>query len=66
MVPVVGAVKTPRSIPLSQGLTVTKAIEAAGGFGDFANSHHVGLFRGREGRFYLVDVRGGTAKEAGC
>jgi hypothetical protein len=39
------------------GLTVSQAIEAAGGFGDFADSRHVGVWKNESGTFLIVDVR---------
>jgi hypothetical protein len=57
VISVVGGVRNPHTIPVTERLTVSKAIEIAGGFGDFANRPRVGLWRPKEGQFSTVDVR---------
>lgn len=57
VISVVGGVLNPHTIPAIEGLTVSKAIEMAGGFVDFANRRKVGLWRPKEGQFSTVDVR---------
>ncbi len=56
-VAVIGRVEKPRTIEPRQGLTLTKALEESGGFADFADSRHVGIWKNGEGRFIAVNVR---------
>ena len=51
------------TIPPRAGLTVSQAIEAAGGFGDFADARHVGLWKNESGTFLTVDVRAVQKKD---
>jgi protein involved in polysaccharide export with SLBB domain len=69
LVTVAGAIKRPGrefvfTLPVRPGLTVSQAIDAAGGFGDWADSRHVGLWKDAEGAFVTVDVRAFLKKEA--
>ncbi len=50
-----GAVKTPGRIPFTPDLTIMSAINAAGGFNDFADQRKVRWVH--EGRVEMVDVR---------
>ena len=53
---VVGRVTRPGRVPGIK-MTLTKAIEAAGGFATFADRQHVGIWKNAEGRFLVVDER---------
>jgi hypothetical protein len=57
VISVIGAKQNPHTIPPAQGLTVSKAIELAGGFPDFADRRKVGVWRPKEARFFRVDVK---------
>ena len=57
VISVIGAKQNPYTIPPTQGLTVSKAIELAGGFPDFAERRRVGVWRAKEARFFKVDVK---------
>jgi hypothetical protein len=57
LISVFGAVRNPHTIPPAEGLTVSKAIEMAGGFPDFANRRRVGVWRPKDGRYFTVDVK---------
>ena len=50
-----GAVRTPARIPFTEDMTLLTAINAAGGFNDFADQKRVRLLRGSEAKIY--DVR---------
>jgi protein involved in polysaccharide export with SLBB domain len=50
-----GAVRTPGRIPFTEDLTMLAAINAAGGFNDFADQKRVRLLRGNEAK--VCDVR---------
>jgi protein involved in polysaccharide export with SLBB domain len=50
-----GAVRTPGRVPFTEDLTLLTAINAAGGFNDFADQRHVRLLRGDKVKLY--DVR---------
>ena len=56
VISVLGAVRNPQSVPPAEGLTVSKAIEIAGGFGDFANRRTVKVWKPKEGRYFTVNV----------
>lgn len=45
---VTGAVRTPRSLPYRQGMTVLDAILEAGGINDFASPNRTKLYRGKK------------------
>jgi len=55
LVNVGGAVRTPMRVPFTEDLTLLTAINAAGGFNDFADQKHVRLLRGSKVKVY--DVR---------
>lgn len=50
-----GEVRQQNQYTYSAGLTVLKAISAAGGFTDYANKHRVQLTRGISGAKYVID-----------
>jgi polysaccharide export outer membrane protein len=50
-----GAVRTPTRVPFTEDMTLLTAINAAGGFNDFADQRKVRVLRGNEVRAY--DVR---------
>ena len=74
LVAVVGALKRPIDFSVRHqvsvftmtpraGLTVSQAIEAAGGFGDFGDARHVGVWKNESGTFLTIDVRAARKKE---
>jgi polysaccharide export outer membrane protein len=50
-----GAVRTPSRVPFTEDMTLLTAINAAGGFNDFADQKRVRLLRGKDAKQY--DVR---------
>ena len=50
-----GAVRLPARVPFTEDMTLLAAINAAGGFNDFADQKRVRLLRGKEAKMY--DVR---------
>lgn len=50
-----GAVRNPSRVPFTEDITLLTAINAAGGFNDFADQKRVRLLRGSEAKLY--DVR---------
>lgn len=50
-----GSVRLPSRVPFTEDMTLLTAINAAGGFNDFADQRHVRLLRGSEATVY--DVR---------
>jgi len=50
-----GAVRSPSRVPFTEDMTLLAAINAAGGFNDFADQKRVRLLRGKEAKLY--DVR---------
>ena len=50
-----GAVRSPSRVPFTEDMTLLTAINASGGFNDFADQRHVRLLRGNEATVY--DVR---------
>ena len=50
-----GAVRLPARVPFTEDMTLLTAINAAGGFNDFADQKRVRLLRGNEAKVY--DVR---------
>ena len=50
-----GAVRTPSRVPFTEDMTLLTAINAAGGFNDFADQRKVRVLRGRDVKIY--DVR---------
>jgi polysaccharide export outer membrane protein len=50
-----GAVRSPSRVPFTEDMTLLTAINAAGGFNDFADQRKVRVMRGRDVKVY--DVR---------
>jgi protein involved in polysaccharide export with SLBB domain len=50
-----GAVRSPNRVPFTEDITLLSAINAAGGFNDFADQKHVRLLRGNTAKVF--DVR---------
>jgi protein involved in polysaccharide export with SLBB domain len=50
-----GSVRNPSRVPFTEDMTLLTAVNAAGGFNDFADQRHVRLLRGSEATVY--DVR---------
>lgn len=50
-----GSVRNPTRVPFTEDMTLLTAINAAGGFNDFADQRHVRLLRGNQATVY--DVR---------
>ena len=50
-----GSVRNPTRVPFTEDMTLLTAINASGGFNDFADQRHVRLLRGNEATVY--DVR---------
>jgi len=50
-----GSVRTPTRVPFTEDMTLLTAINAAGGFNDFADQKHVRLLRGSQSTVF--DVR---------
>jgi protein involved in polysaccharide export with SLBB domain len=50
-----GAVRTPSRVPFTEDMTLLTAINAAGGFNDFADQKRVRLLRGNDAKMF--DVR---------
>jgi protein involved in polysaccharide export with SLBB domain len=50
-----GSVRAPSRVPFTEDMTLLTAINAAGGFNDFADQRHVRVLRGNEAKVY--DVR---------
>lgn len=63
-VSVIGMVEKPNTVvqPRS-GLTLTQALDEAGGFAPFGDHQHVGIWRSEEGRFLTVNVDAIRRKE---
>lgn len=57
VISVFGMVLKPQSIPAAESVTVSKAVEAAGGFSDFASRRKVRVWKANEGRYFTVDVK---------
>src|ERR1700730_6362723 len=50
-----GSVRQPSRVPFTEDMTLLTAINAAGGFNDFADQKHVRLLRGKDATIY--DIR---------
>jgi hypothetical protein len=61
---VYGFVRNQGAIQATKGLTLSKAIEMAGGFSDFANRRKVQVRRPKENRSFTVDVKAVLQKKA--
>ncbi len=53
---VTGAVRTPRSMPYRQGMTVLDAVLEAGGANDYASPNRTKLYRKIKGKTEVIDV----------
>jgi polysaccharide biosynthesis/export protein len=53
---VTGAVRTPRSMPYRQGMTVLDAVLEAGGINDFASPNHTKLYRKDKAKNEVIDI----------
>jgi protein involved in polysaccharide export with SLBB domain len=61
-----GAVRTPMRVPFTEDMTLLTAINAAGGFNDFADQKRVRLLRGSEVKLFDVrQFRKNPAKDVG-
>jgi hypothetical protein len=60
---VIGRVNKPGIISPRAGLTLTKALEECGGFSDWADHHHIGVWKEAEGRFIIANARAIAARE---
>ena len=49
-----GSVRNPTRVPFTEDMTLLTAINAAGGFNDFADQGHVRLLRGKESKVFNV------------
>lgn len=59
-----GAVRNPGRVPFTEDMTLLTAINAAGGFNDFADQKHVRLLRGSEVKlFNAKQIRSDPAKD---
>jgi len=62
---VTGAVRTPRSIPYRQGMTVIDAVLEAGGLNDFASANRTKLYRKSKETTEIYDVELGDILNKG-
>jgi polysaccharide export outer membrane protein len=62
---VTGAVRTPRSLPFRQGMTVLDAVLEAGGTNDFASPNRTKLFRKAAGQTIVHDIELGDILNKG-
>lgn len=62
---VTGAVRTPRSLPFRQGMTVLDAVLEAGGVNDFAAANRARLYRKQNGRTEVLDLELGDILNKG-
>ena len=53
---VTGAVRTPRSMPYRQGMTVLDAVLEAGGVNDFASPNRTKLYRKEKNKTEVIDI----------
>ncbi len=61
---VIGYVRKPGVIPPGDGLTLSQALVEAGGFTDWADHHHVGVWKEKDGSFLIANARQIERKEA--
>ena len=61
-----GMVRKQQAISPAEGLTVSKAIEIAGGFAELANRRKVHIRRPKENRSFIVDVKAVLEKKPGA
>jgi polysaccharide export outer membrane protein len=62
---VTGAVRTPRSIPHRQGMTVLDAVLEAGGVNDFASPNRTKLFRKLKDKTQVIEIELGDILNKG-
>lgn len=62
---VTGAVRTPRSMPYRQGMTVLDAVLEAGGVNDFASPNGTKLYRSSKDRTQVIDIELGDILRKG-
>jgi len=62
---VTGAVRTPRSIPHRQGMTVLDAILESGGVNDFASPNRTKLFRRTKDKTQIIEIELGDLLNKG-
>lgn len=62
---VTGAVRTPRSMPFRQGMTVMDAVLEAGGINDFASPNRAKLYRKLKDKTEVLDVELGDILNKG-
>ena len=62
---ITGAVRTPRSIPYRQGMTVLDAVLEAGGVNDFAAPNRTKLYRREKDKTQVFDIDLGDILEKG-
>lgn len=62
---VTGAVRTPRSMPYRQGMTVLDAVLEAGGVNDFAAPNRTKLYRREKGKAEVLEVELGDILNKG-
>lgn len=62
---VTGAVRTPRSMPYRQGMTVLDAVLEAGGLNDFASPNRTKLYRKLKGKTEVFDIELGDILNKG-
>ena len=62
---VTGAVRTPRSMPHRQGMTVLDAVLEAGGINDFASPNRTKLYRKVKGKTEVIDIELGDILRKG-
>ena len=53
---ITGAVRSPRSMPFRQGMTVLDAVLEAGGVSDFASPNRTKLYRREKGKAQVFDI----------
>ena len=64
-VSVIGKVKSPGTFGWDEKMTLSKAIEKAGGFDVSADANHVGIWRNEEGHINIVNASRIIAKAPG-
>jgi polysaccharide export outer membrane protein len=62
---VTGAVKTPRSVPYRQGMTVLDVVLEAGGVNDFASANRTKLYRKTKDKTEVIDIELGNILNKG-
>ena len=62
---ITGAIRTPKSIPYRQGMTVLDAVLESGGVNEFASPNRSKLYRKKDGATVVFDVELGDILEKG-